>query len=162
VIFCVVRFLTAYLKNCYPPHIRDEPANQELGSVPTKQGRCIAFPNLFQHRVSPFKLTDPSKPGHRKILVFFLVDPSISPIPSTSIIPPQQKEWAAGELWKLAPDAGLNKLPVELIEIIGKEVDLMSREEAEKYRLELMEERTVFVADHDAKFFSIEFNMCEQ
>jgi hypothetical protein len=91
-----------------------------------------------------------------------LVDPSIDPIPSTSIIPPQQKEWAAAELWKLAPTSGLNKLPVELIDIIGKEVDLMSREEAENHRLELMEERTVFIADHDENFFSVEFNMCEQ
>jgi hypothetical protein len=108
--------------------------------------------------VSPFKLADPAKPGYRKILAFFLVDPTVNPIiPSTSVIPPQQEDWALGELWKLP-------LPVELLGMIEKDVVLtrMSREEADKYRLELMKERTAFVSDHDAKFFSLEFNMCEQ
>lgn len=63
--------------------------NQHIGSVITKSGRMIAFPNLYQHKVAPFKLTDPSKNGIRKILVFFLVDPATY-IPSTSSIPPQQ------------------------------------------------------------------------
>jgi hypothetical protein len=130
--------------------------------VLTVGGRCIAFPNLFQHRVSPFKLKDPSKPGRRKILVLFLVDPSIDPIPSTSSIPPQQKEWAASEILNLPASAALNKLPIELIDMIGKDVELMTRQEAEQYRLELMKERTVFITDHDKNFFSIDFNMCEQ
>ena len=46
---------------------------QNRGSVKTKAGRCIAFTNIYKHCVSPFKLVDPSRPGHRKILVFFLV-----------------------------------------------------------------------------------------
>ncbi|KAJ7693239.1 hypothetical protein B0H17DRAFT_933169, partial [Mycena rosella] len=46
---------------------------QDLGSMITKQGRALAWPNLFQHRVSPFRLVDTSRPGHRKILAFFLV-----------------------------------------------------------------------------------------
>mmetsp|Transcript_1125 Transcript_1125/g.1019 ORF Transcript_1125/g.1019 Transcript_1125/m.1019 type:complete len:107 (-) Transcript_1125:431-751(-) len=49
---------------------------QEIGYIETKEGRCIAFPNLYQHRISPFTLKDKTKPGHRKVLVFFLVDPS--------------------------------------------------------------------------------------
>jgi hypothetical protein len=134
-----------------------------LGSVITKEGRCIAFPNLFQHRVSPFKLLDPTRPGYRKILVFFLVDPSIpQPIPSTSVIPPQQKEWAIDELKKAPRSHGLNKLPLELLNMINEEVELMSREEAKSFRLELMDERTKFVKDHDSNFFSVQFNMCEQ
>ncbi|KZV97535.1 hypothetical protein EXIGLDRAFT_832794 [Exidia glandulosa HHB12029] len=47
---------------------------QDLGSLDTKCGRCIAFPNIFQHRVAPFSLLDKTKPGHRKILALFLVD----------------------------------------------------------------------------------------
>jgi hypothetical protein len=133
------------------------------GAVSTKAGRCIAFPNLFQHCVSPFKLVDPSRPGYRKILVFFLVDPSLEkPIPSTSIIPPQQKEWSAAELRNLPRSSGLNKLPVEVLDMINDEVGLMTRAEAEQYRLELMDERTKFVEEHDANFFSLEFDMCEQ
>ena len=70
---------------------------QPLGAIDTCEGRCIAFPNVFQHRVAPFSLLDASKPGHRSILVLFLVDPTIS-ILSTSRVPPQQKDWlpAAG------------------------------------------------------------------
>ncbi|KAJ6570066.1 hypothetical protein DFH09DRAFT_1362731 [Mycena vulgaris] len=68
---------------------RDEPCIQDIGSVATKAGRCIAFPNLYQHRVSPFQLEDKTRPGIRKILVFFLVDPTFSILSATNI-PPQQ------------------------------------------------------------------------
>jgi hypothetical protein len=95
--------------------------------------------------------------------VFFLVDPSVPPIPSTSIIPPQQKEWATDTLEDLPRASALfNTLPVEVIDLIDKEADLMSRTEAEQYRLELMDERTTFVTSHDESFFSVGFSMCEQ
>ncbi|KAI9761705.1 MAG: hypothetical protein M1840_001736 [Geoglossum simile] len=69
----------------------DSPAVQDLGEVVTKvwfhtlfvvvepieEDRLLTFPNTFQHRVGPFRLADPTKPGHRKILAFFLVDPNI-------------------------------------------------------------------------------------
>lgn len=58
----------------------------------TLEGRCLCFPNIYQHQVQPFELKDKSKPGHRKILVFFLSDPAQSVL-STSEIPPQQAEW---------------------------------------------------------------------
>ncbi|KAF9642227.1 hypothetical protein BDM02DRAFT_3133232 [Thelephora ganbajun] len=38
----------------------------------------------------------------------------------------------------------------------------MSRAEAEEYRLELMDERTVFVEASDSNYFGQEFNMCNQ
>ena len=53
----------------------DEPCIQELGTVVTKGGRLLTFPNVYQHRVEPFHLSDSSKPGHRKILALFLIDP---------------------------------------------------------------------------------------
>lgn len=65
------------------------PLHQVIGSVITKSGRSIAFPNLYQHYVAPFKLQDPSKSGVRKILVYFLVDPATY-ITSTATVPPQQ------------------------------------------------------------------------
>ncbi|CAK5263957.1 unnamed protein product [Mycena citricolor] len=55
---------------------REDALIQDVGSVQTKSGHCIAFPNVYHHRVSPFKLIDASKPGVRRILVFFLVDPT--------------------------------------------------------------------------------------
>jgi hypothetical protein len=69
-----------------------EVLNQLLGSVHTRAGRCLAWPNLLQHQVQPFELADRSQPGHRRILVFFLVDPA-SRVLSTSHVPPQQREW---------------------------------------------------------------------
>eukprot|EP01013_Petalomonas_cantuscygni_P001628 TRINITY_DN11650_c0_g1_i1.p1 TRINITY_DN11650_c0_g1~~TRINITY_DN11650_c0_g1_i1.p1 ORF type:complete len:691 (-),score=114.05 TRINITY_DN11650_c0_g1_i1:1944-4016(-) len=63
--------------------------NRWLGEVSTPEGRCIAFPNDLQHRAAPFQLVDPTRPGHRKMLVFFLVDPA-KPILSTATVPRQQ------------------------------------------------------------------------
>jgi hypothetical protein len=53
----------------------EDAMNQVLGSAETHAGRVLAFPNILQHHVGPFRLADPSRPGHRKVLVFFLVDP---------------------------------------------------------------------------------------
>ncbi|MGW2589119.1 DUF4246 domain-containing protein [Streptomyces sp. NPDC001515] len=109
------------------------PLNQTLGSVETRAGRCLAFPNLLQHRVSPFRLVDPTRPGHRKILAFFLVDPSETLV-STSDVPPQQP-WSA--------------------------TSTMTREQAEGFREELMRERTFFVDEHNDQVFEREFSLCE-
>jgi len=54
-----------------------------------QEDRCIVFPNFYQHRVAPFQLKNPNEIGQRKILIFFLVDPSIR-ILSTANVPPQQ------------------------------------------------------------------------
>ena len=70
----------------------DDPAIQNLGQVLTREDRLLCFPNVMQHRVSSFKLEDPTKPGHRKILALFLVDPHIKII-STGNVPPQQHSW---------------------------------------------------------------------
>jgi hypothetical protein len=54
----------------------------------------------------------------------------------------------------------LDRLPTELIDIIsGGNDGTMSRAEAEAYRLELMDERTVFAEENDSNYFGQEFNM---
>ncbi|KAB8276593.1 hypothetical protein BDV30DRAFT_235665 [Aspergillus minisclerotigenes] len=58
---------------------------QELGSVLCQEGRLLTFPNTVQHRVSSFSLADRSKPGHRKILALFLVDPHRRIISSANV-----------------------------------------------------------------------------
>ncbi|MVU83485.1 DUF4246 family protein [Nocardia sp. ET3-3] len=114
--------------------LEDEDAlNQLLGSVPTHADRCLAFPNILQHRVSPFRLADPTRPGHRKILAFFLVDPTVK-ITSTSDIPPQQP-WSP--------------------------TTTMTRPQAETYREELMHERKFFVDKHNGDLYEREFSLCE-
>ncbi|GGK40354.1 DUF4246 domain-containing protein [Nocardia camponoti] len=111
----------------------EDPLNQELGSVRTPEGRCIAFPNIYQHRVAPFRLADEARPGHRKILAFFLVDPTVT-ITSTSDIPPQQP-WAP--------------------------TSTMSRAQAMEFREQLMHERKYFVDEHNDDIYEREFSLCE-
>ncbi|MFD8150514.1 DUF4246 domain-containing protein [Streptomyces sp. NPDC059720] len=114
--------------------LEDEDAlNQVLGSAATPAGRCLAFPNILQHRVGSFRLEDPARPGHRKILAFFLVDP-LRRIVSTSDVPPQQP-WSA--------------------------TSTMTLDDAKRYREELMQERKFFVAEHNEQLYEREFSLCE-
>ncbi|MEU8777339.1 DUF4246 domain-containing protein [Streptomyces sp. NPDC048606] len=111
----------------------EDTLNQELGSASTPAGRCLAFPNVLQHRVSPFRLADATRPGHRKILAFFLVDPS-ERIVSTSDVPPQQP-WS--------------------------DTSTMTLAQAKEFREELMRERKFFVDEHNEQLYEREFSLCE-
>ncbi|MBB4961763.1 DUF4246 domain-containing protein [Micromonospora polyrhachis] len=111
----------------------EDSLNQVLGSVDTHAGRCLAFPNILQHRVAPFRLADPTRPGHRKILAFFLVDPSVK-ITSTSDVPPQQP-WSP--------------------------TSTMTLEQAKGYREQLMRERKFLVDEHNETLYEREFSLCE-
>jgi hypothetical protein len=134
--------------------------SEQLGSVETKAGRCIAFPNVFQHQVQPFELADKTKPGVRKILVFFLVDP-FAPILSTANIPPQQREWYADALRRGVPE--FRRLPMDVMNTILESVNgcPMSLAEAKEHRAKLMTERK-FVVDETSKcLFERKFSLCE-
>ncbi|ORX80805.1 hypothetical protein K493DRAFT_320815 [Basidiobolus meristosporus CBS 931.73] len=137
--------------------VNNGPMNQVLGSAVTQEDRCIAFPNTLQHRVSPFRLSDPTKPGHRKILVFFLVDPT-STILSTSVVPPQQQSWLADQLSPIPPFKELSK---EVLDSIVDFSELMTLQEAKKHREELMVERKYFVSQNNEQLFEREFSLCE-
>lgn len=114
--------------------LEDEKAlNQELGSAATPAGRCLAFPNILQHRVSSFRLADATRPGYRKILAFFLIDPS-QKILSASDIPPQQP-WS--------------------------DTSTMTLEQARNYREQLMRERKFFVDEHNEELYERMFSLCE-
>ena len=131
--------------------IRDHTLVQDIGDIVTKTHRCIAFPNLYQHQVRPFHLENPARSGHRKILVFFLVDPT-QRVPSATEVAPQQREWVAEAMHGAGANSVLAKLPVEILTMISEENDgTMTRSEAEKYREELMSERTVFVEETDVE-----------
>ena len=112
--------------------------NQYLGYLITKQDRCIAFPNIYQHRVRPFQLIDTKKPGYRKILVFFLVNPTFR-ILSTSNVTPQQKDF----------------------QISNKENTYMKYDDAIKHREELMKERKFMIQENTTQFYEREFSLCE-
>ncbi|KAL9585520.1 MAG: hypothetical protein Q9212_001473 [Teloschistes hypoglaucus] len=127
----------------------NSPTIQNVGNVLTREGRLLCFPNVMQHRVSSFRLADPSKPGHRKILALFLVDPNLKII-STENIPPQQHSW-----WReMVQTAGVfEKLPPELAEIVLKGDGFpVTLDKAKQQRLELMDERSSFVDWHNNEF----------
>lgn len=138
---------------------QDGSSVQYVGDVVTKEGRLLTFPNVFQHRVGPFRLLDKSKAGHRKILALFLVDPHIKVISSANV-PCQQREWWAQEIRRRGL---LRTIPTEIQnEVIRNVADFpMGMEEAKELRLELMEERKAFVNMHDNTFMSETFSLCE-
>ncbi|KAF7977244.1 hypothetical protein HWV62_4355 [Athelia sp. TMB] len=133
---------------------------QYVGDVVAMQGRLITFPNIFQHRVAPFKLADASKPGHRKILALFLVDPHIQII-SSAHVPCQRRDWWAEELGRSGALPG--KLPLEIMQEVTARVDdfPISLEDAKKLRLDLMEERKGHDVVLDGKFHQTTFSLCE-
>jgi hypothetical protein len=134
---------------------------QLLGSVETRQGRLLTFPNILQHRVAPFSLADPAKPGHRKILAFFLVDPHLSIISSANV-PPQQEDWWR-ERQELVGRLLGERLPPELQDMVKGEFGAypITMEEAKGYRKELMEERSTRLEEQNEKFEMDHFNLCE-
>jgi hypothetical protein len=91
---------------------------QQYGSVVTREGRLLAFPNVFQHRVSGFKLADPTKPGHRRFIALWLVDP-LTRIISTANVPPQQADWWAQSVFGPQGESLLGtKIPAELAQLL--------------------------------------------
>ncbi|KAF3277763.1 hypothetical protein TWF970_005016 [Orbilia oligospora] len=132
---------------------------QELGEIQTKENRAIVFPNVYQHRVSPFTLIDPKKPGYRKILAFFLCDPGHD-VPTTETVMPQQPEQRI-DLEKSLREGPLGGLPEEIFQgIVGELPPLITLDEARGYRSELMEERSSFTG-HSSKVQGRYYNLCE-
>ncbi|GAA5999675.1 DUF4246 domain-containing protein [Rhodotorula paludigena] len=140
----------------------DGPCMQYYNSARTCAGRSLFWPNIYQHRVSRFSLADRSKPGYRKILVFFLVDPlksAAGEVISTARVPYQQREWAEREL---PHNAQTDKMPVELWnQVLGGVEGLMTYEEAKKVREDLMHERKFLVEENTEKVFERSFSLCE-
>ncbi|KAI6390891.1 hypothetical protein MCOR23_009299 [Pyricularia oryzae] len=91
---------------------------QACGTVTTGQGRLLAFPNTLQHAVSPFELKDKTKPGHRRFVALWLVDPHVRII-STAKVPPQQQSWWVESILNKSPaerEAAVAQLPEEILE----------------------------------------------
>jgi hypothetical protein len=130
----------------FPPEVdgRNEDYNktQVDGDIVCKEGRLITFPNILQHCVSPFSLADRTKPGHRKILALFLVDPHRRIISSANV-PPQREDWREGQ-----GDWGMKGA-------------LMTMDEAKEHRLSLMEERSARKEKDNREFARGSFSLCE-
>lgn len=140
--------------------------------------------------MSPFSLIDKTRPGHRRFIALWLVDP-YQRIISTANVPPQQQDWwfdsIVGDTQKPAPeavpatdDASSSstvkpekkrklpfELPLELMDMVwenfasSEDKGLMSEEEAKEHRIKLMEMRTTFVDKSDKTWHAQTYSFCE-
>ncbi|KAH6891529.1 hypothetical protein B0T10DRAFT_485424 [Thelonectria olida] len=94
---------------------------QNYGSVETREGRLLAFPNVFHHRVSPFELKDKTKPGHRRFIALWLVDPQTRII-STANVPPQQQSWWLERAFGNLDESNAEKVPPAIAELLLSKV----------------------------------------
>ncbi|KAF7165022.1 hypothetical protein CNMCM5623_009374 [Aspergillus felis] len=110
---------------------------QLLGSVETRQGRLLTFPNNLQHRVAPSGWQTPN-------------------------VPPQQEDWWR-ERQELVARLLAERPTAELLEMLRKGFDAqpITMEEAKQYRKELMEERSSKLEAQNERFEKDSFNLCE-
>ncbi|KAK6091371.1 hypothetical protein MT418_8554 [Batrachochytrium dendrobatidis] len=123
-----------YWKDVYDIIDRESLQNQYIGSLELPNGRCVVYPNLYQHKEQSFELADPTQPGHCKILTFFVVNPSRR-IVSTAHVAPQQPQWY---------NSSLDKTPIlpELWNDATQYIQgVQSPTEAKHYRDELTSDR---------------------
>jgi hypothetical protein len=117
-----------------------------------------------QHRVSPFKLQDPTKPGHRRFIALWLVDPH-QRIISTANVPPQQLDWSTGSVPNTDNQAEHSEIAPEVLGIVPPisitPKGLMTVEEARQHRLELIIVRSRFHEVSEDDWKSVEYSFCE-
>lgn len=124
------------------------------------RGSTPDIPNTVQRKMSPFSLADRSKSGHRKILALFLIDPHRRVISSANV--PPQREDGAQENSKIVNSVH-SQVSANSPDTPGQDVlsPVMSMEEAEAYRFELMEERSIGAVENNKMFESGNFCLCE-
>lgn len=126
----------------------------QLLTLPIASADLALLANIFrasQHRVSPLRLEDPTKPGHRRFLALWLIDPH-RPVVSTATVPPQQKEWWTDAVNAAGEDAGAKDVPK----------GLMTVEQAQEHRLALMDERSAQQSDTGSGAWEYEqYSFCE-
>ncbi|KAF4573447.1 hypothetical protein EYR36_007962 [Pleurotus pulmonarius] len=151
--------------------LRDvDPCHQYIGSIPNLEaGFGVVFPNIYQHQFAPFRLADPTKPGHLTCVSFWLVDPDISSngllspkvgnwksVPSTADVPPQQKEWVAETMDEVID----RQVPMEVVERILESTEgLLDDTEAKRVRQEISDEREEFRKLNDMNYFCVPFDV---
>lgn len=136
---------------------RSATVTEELGAIVARQGRAVAFPNTMQHAVRPFELADKARPGHRKILAFFLVDPAMR-IASTREVHPQQQEALFALLGTIPRFASLPD--AVRAEVVSRVDTVFSRKDAEEHRCQLMDARRS-AQEALQEDFEADFSLCE-
>ncbi|KAJ8330010.1 hypothetical protein O5D80_001588 [Batrachochytrium dendrobatidis] len=131
---------------------RESLRNQYIGSLELPNGRCVVYPNRYQHKEQSFELADPTQPGHCKILTFFVVNP-FRRIVSTAHVAPQQPQWCKSSLDKA-------HVPPELWNDITQYIQgVQSPAEAKHYRDELTNDRTRITAVYNKDIYERVYNL---
>ncbi|KAK6098491.1 hypothetical protein MT418_8432 [Batrachochytrium dendrobatidis] len=131
---------------------RESLRNQYIGSLELPNGRCVVYPNRYQHKEQSFELADPTQPGHCKILTFFVVNP-VCRIVSTAHVAPQQPQWY---------NSSLDKTPIlpELWNDITQYIQgVQSPAKAKHYRDELTSDRTQITAVYNKDIYERVYNL---
>ncbi|OAJ32819.1 hypothetical protein BDEG_28701 [Batrachochytrium dendrobatidis JEL423] len=140
-----------YWKDVYGIDIESR-RNQYIGSLELPNGRCVVYPNRYQHKEQSFELADPTQPGHCKILTFFVVNPACR-IVSTAHVAPQQPQWYNSSLDKA-------HIPPELWNDITQYIQgVQSPAEAKHYRDELTSDRTRIIKAYNKKIYERKYNL---
>jgi hypothetical protein len=83
--------------------------------------------------VSPFQLADPTKPGHRRFIALWLVDPHVR-IVSTANVPPQQQSWwlesVLGSTKESPAGSSASRIPPELTQLMAERTDIEALRQA--------------------------------
>ena len=125
-----------------------DPVIQHMGDITLSENRIVTYPNIFQTRLLPLRLADPSKPGHTHLLTLHLIDPNRR-IMSTAMVPPQRRDWWAREVRTRVPR--LWRLPGELWNRIVETVEggyPLGMEAAEEFRREFETESATATEMH--------------
>ncbi|KAK6094568.1 hypothetical protein MT418_8645 [Batrachochytrium dendrobatidis] len=131
---------------------QESPHSQYIGSLEVPNGRCVVYPNRYQHKEQSFELADPTQPGHCKILTFFVVNPACR-IVSTAHVAPQQPQWY---------NSSLDKTPIlpELWNDATQYIQgVQSPTEAKHYRDELTSDRTRITAAYNKDIYERVYNL---
>ncbi|KAK6091436.1 hypothetical protein MT418_8552 [Batrachochytrium dendrobatidis] len=141
-----------YWKDVYGIINRESRRNQYIGSLEVSNGRCVVYPNRYQHKEQSFELADPTQPGHCKILTFFVVNPSCR-IVSTAHVAPQQPQWYNSSLDKA-------HVPPELWNDITQYIQgVQSPAEAKHYRDELTSDRIQITAVYNEYRYELVYDL---
>ncbi|KAK6092440.1 hypothetical protein MT418_8480 [Batrachochytrium dendrobatidis] len=129
----------------------ESPRNQYIGLLEVPNGRCVVYPNRYQHKEQSFELADPTQPGHCKILTFFVVNP-FRRIVSTAHVAPQQPQWYNSSLDK-------TPIPPELWNDATQYIQgVQSPTEAKHHRDELTSDRIQITAAYNTYMYERVYN----
>jgi len=120
-----------------------------------------ALDSISQQLPTLCRRSDPTQPGHCKILAMSLVAPTI-PIISTANFPPQQRDWWLREI--RVGESKLNHLPTESIDMIGDEMDefSISVEEAKEINAMKWIGQLLVSCEHEDNNQTIQLNVFEK